>query len=179
MDAIKAIETRKSTRSYVGTPIEQEKVKVLAMAANSAPKSGSFHVTIITNSDTLTDINDKALEAMKNSGNDFLMQRAALPGYQPMYGAPLLMILSGPDTGSAASASCSATAITIAATALGLGSCYVVTPTLPLKADPGLATRAGIPQGNIPLCGVLAGYAQGDAFASSNHCVTDNITYCY
>ena len=41
-------------------------------------------------------INDRTLDAMVHSGNEFLQQRASLAGYQPIYGPPVLILLSGP-----------------------------------------------------------------------------------
>jgi nitroreductase len=53
----------------------------------------------------------------------------------------------------------------IAATALGLGSCYLITPILAFKADKGLAARAGIPEGYEIMCAVVVGYKAGEKFA--------------
>ena len=41
-------------------------------------------------------INDRTLDAMVHFGNEFLQQRATLPGYQPIYGPPVVILLSGP-----------------------------------------------------------------------------------
>ncbi len=38
-------------------------------------------------------------EAMLNSDREFLRKRASLPGYRPLYGAPVLLLLSGPADG--------------------------------------------------------------------------------
>ena len=47
------------------------------------------------------------------------------------------------------------------ATGLGLGSCYVVSPTLALNGEENrdLAKEAGIPDGYALQCGVIIGYA--------------------
>jgi nitroreductase len=56
-------------------------------------------------------------------------------------------------------AACAATNITIAATALGLGSCYVGSTTRgAFTDDMVLQKKAGIPDRYAPMCGVLIGY---------------------
>lgn len=178
MDAIKAIETRKSARSYLDRAVGADDQKTLVTAAKSAPKAGTFHITVVTNKELLREINDKTLEAMKNSGNEFLMSRAALPGYMPLYGAPLLIVLSAPaeEPYAAVNTACAATNACVAATGLGLGSCFVVSPTLALVPDKDLSGRAGVPDGFKVFCGVLAGYAGEEKFAAEKQ-ELDNVTY--
>ena len=178
MDALKALEVRKSVRSYQQRPVEAGKLDTLLKAANNAPKAGEFHITVVLNPEMLSEINDKALAIMKSSGNEFLMQRAALPGYQPLYGAPVLLIFSAPDANhySKANVSNAATCAIIAATAMDLGSCYVVTPTMPLNEDAALARKVGVPEGLKPMCGVLVGYQDGEKFATIRT-MEDNINY--
>ncbi|MDR1159257.1 MAG: nitroreductase family protein [Syntrophomonadaceae bacterium] len=179
MDAIKAIEKRKSIRSYVSKQVEADKINILARAANSAPKAGGFHISVITNTRVLIDIDEKALTAMKNSGNDFLTQRANTPGYRPLYGASALFVISAEKGPYAqATASCSATAVTIAATALNLGSCYMVSPILALTADSGLSAKIGVPEGYTPICAVALGYTESEDAFSTPREAADNINYC-
>ena len=179
METLQAIEARKSTRSYQPKPVESEKVEQLIAAADNAPKSGAIHITVVENKDVLKELNDATLTAMKNSGSEFLVSRAALPGYQPLYGAPLLLILSGPGSPlDGGNASCAAAVATIAATDLGLGSCYVASPIRALNAQKELAAKIGIPEGYSPVCAGLAGYA-ADSDAYSSHQRTEgNVNYC-
>jgi nitroreductase len=134
---------------------------------------------VVLNPALLKEINDKTLTAMKNSGNDFLMGRAALPGYQPLYGAPLLLLLSAPAEHPYGRDNCAAAVTTagIAATALGLGSCYVISPILALEPDRDLAAKVGIPDGFRPVCGLIAGYAGPDNFAAPRQ-EFKNVHYC-
>jgi nitroreductase len=74
MDALQAIEARKSKRNYLNIPVEIEKVEILTRAGNGAPKAGNFHISVITNAGMLNEIDKKALESMKQS--DFLKLRA-------------------------------------------------------------------------------------------------------
>lgn len=163
MDTLKALELRKSVRGYQDRAVEQEKLERIAAAANQAPNAGPFQVTVVRDKEYLKQVNNAALAAMKSSGNDFLMSRANLPGYQPLYGAPVLVLVSTPDgLYSLANAACAATAMTLAAVELGLGSCYVVTPTLALDGRNELSAKLSLPDGFKPICGVLLGYAGED-----------------
>jgi nitroreductase len=179
MSTLEVIKTRKSTRSYFQKPVEAEKVEQLITAANNAPRAGVLHITVIENQEILKSINDAALFAMKNSGNDFLVSRASLDGYQPLYGAPVLILFSAPESApyNDANAACAATSAIIVATELELGSCYVVAPLLGIGAKPDLAKQIGIPEGFIPLCGALVGYANGNAFVT-HRTKADNVNYC-
>lgn len=178
MDIIEVIEKRKSVRGYEKEAVDMYDIEILVMAARCAPKAGEFHISVITNADVLKEINDKALEVMKNSGNEFLMSRAALPGYQPLYGAPVLFLMSAPDGPHAVeTCSCSATAVTFAATGLGLGSCYVITPVLAVGGDGALMKKIGIPDGFGAVCGVLAGYETTDRFSAPRKQI-ENVNYC-
>jgi nitroreductase len=166
MDAIKAIETRKSVRDYIAKPVEEDLLETLIVAGRSAPKTGAFHISVITNADTLKTIDEKTLNVMKDS-TGFMKERASLEGYRPLYGAPVLFLLSSPDVPfKETNAACAAANITIAAAALGLGSCYVVSATLAFKDDLTLQKQTGIPEGYSPVCGVLVGYAGGEKFPS-------------
>jgi len=179
MDTLQAIAQRKSVRNYLPRAVEDEKLEALVKSAGNAPKAGPFHITVVLREQVLQEINDKAHDCMKQSGNAFLMERAALPGYRPMYGAPLLMVFSAPEENpySQANVSNAATTAVIAATALGLGSCYVVTPTLALNAEPSLAAKIGVPGGYKPMCCVLAGYAGTDEFENPRQAM-DSVNYC-
>ena len=94
MDAIKTIAIRKSCRCYLEQKVEEDKLQILLTAANNAPKAGEFKITVIENKAVLQEINDKTISVMQNSSNEFRKSRASLPGYQPLYGAPLLILLS-------------------------------------------------------------------------------------
>lgn len=82
MNILKAIEMRKSVRSYTEERIEEEKLKAMIRAGNLAPVFGRFHITVIENQDLLREINDITLDMMKHSGNGFMENQAAIEGYQ-------------------------------------------------------------------------------------------------
>lgn len=182
MDTFKAIEVRRSIRSYQQKTVEADKIERLLRAAKVAPHVGSFHIAVIENADVLKEINDRALESYKSSGDKLLMGRAAGEGYRPLYGAPVLFLFSGPNGNpyNTANTSCAAMNMLIAATALELGSCYIVAPLLGIKGNNQLTEKIGIPFGFFPLCGVVAGYTAEDAIPSPRSTTdpTQIITYC-
>jgi FMN reductase [NAD(P)H] len=162
MDTGEAIRARKSIRAYEDRAVAADMVAKIVEAGQWAPNAGPFQITVITNSTLKQKINDRALNAMINSDNEFARQRAALPGYQPLYGAPVFILLSAPDAPvAAANASLAAQNMLLEATGLGLGSCYLMSPTRVLNGDGNrdLADEAGVPKGYSVQCAVIVGYA--------------------
>jgi nitroreductase len=100
------------------------------------------------------------------SEREFLRQRAALPGYQPLYAAPVVILLSGPADAphSARNTALAAENMILQATELGLGTCYLVSPTLALNGadNRDLAQQAGVPDGYAVQCAVAVGYAAAE-----------------
>ncbi len=180
MRVLKAIEFRKSVRTYAPGSVETEKMEAIIEAGNLAPVFGRFHMTVIENRQLLQEINDITLDMMKHSGDEFLEKRAATEGYHPLYGAPALIVLSAPDGNDSngfnmANVSCAAENMIIEATELGLGSCFVMGPMIAFT-NPKLAKKANIPEGYIPLVGVLTGYPL-EGLESNKRNRSDNVTY--
>lgn len=179
MDTLKAVADRKSVRSYQTKAVEDSKIETLIGAANSAPFAGPFHISVLLNKDLLTELNHKTLTAMKNSGVEFLKSRAELPGYEPIYGAPLMFVFSAPEDNPYGGANCSnaATTAALVATDLGLGSCYVVTPTLALAKDPDMCRKIGLPDGFKAICCLLLGYTDDKDKFSTPRPKAENVNY--
>jgi FMN reductase [NAD(P)H] len=163
MNISRAIAERKSARAYLDKPVLPDDLAKIVEAGRWAPNAGPFQISVILNKGLRERINDRTLDAMVHSGNEFLQQRASLPGYQPIYGAPVLILLSGPTDSpySAVNASLAAENMLLEATGLGLGSCYLVSPTFALNggSNRDLAQEAGIPDGYVVQCAVIVGYA--------------------
>ena len=96
MNVNEAIMKRRSIRSYKDMPVSDADLATILKAGQWAPNAGEYNLSVIRNKDLIARINVKTLEVMRNSGNEFLMGRAALPGYLPLYGAPVVIFLSGP-----------------------------------------------------------------------------------
>jgi|GEM_PF-2964958 len=177
MDVFEAMAARRSVRRYADRPVEQDKLAMVVETANRAPVAGDFQVTVIQNRSLLEEINTAARVYMRDCGNSYLQGRIKLPGYEPLYRAPVLALFSAPDGPNCeANSAAAAVNVTLAATAAGLGSCYVVTPVWGLSIAPELTRRLDLPDGYKPRAGVLLGYADGNAF-TRERAAADNIRY--
>ncbi|MEG2213898.1 MAG: nitroreductase family protein, partial [Clostridiales bacterium] len=134
------------------------------------PKSGEISLVAIENIAFLQELNQQTLEYMLHCGNDFLESRAALPGYQPLYNAPLLIVVAAAQDNpyGQASAACAATNMAIAASELNLGSCVVASPIPILRQNQTLLAKLKLPEDLLPQCGLLAGYSGGEKFTAAN-----------
>ena len=166
MNVSEAIARRKSVRAYLNQPVPTGDLEKIIESGRWAPNAGPFHISVVRNAELLQMINDRTHDAMVHSGNEFLQQRASLPGYQPLYGAPVLILLSGPVDAPhrAFNTALAAENMILEATGLGLGSCYMVSPTLALngRANRNLAQEAGIPEDHILQCAVIVGHAAAE-----------------
>ena len=89
---------------------------------------------------------------MNKSGVPMLEKIASNPNFNPIYGAPVAVVIStdkadNPNTAgmARANAACAGENILLAATELGLGSCYLESPTLAFNI-PAISETAGIPE---------------------------------
>jgi FMN reductase [NAD(P)H] len=166
MNVSEAIAKRKSVRAYLDKPVLAHDLAKIVEAGRWAPNAGPFQISLVRNTVLRQKINDRTLDAMIHSGNEFLQQRASLPGYQPIYDAPVLILLSGPADAphSPRNTALAAENMLLEATGLGLGSCYLVSPTLALNGEKNhdLAREAGIPDGYTVQCAVIVGYAAAE-----------------
>jgi FMN reductase [NAD(P)H] len=166
MDVSEAIAKRKSVRAYENKPVPTDVLKRIVEAGQWAPNAGPFQISVIHNAGLRQKINDRALDVMVHSENEFARQRAALPGYQPLYGAPVLILLSAPADApfGAPNTALAAENMLLEATGQGLGSCYLVSPTRALNGESNrdLAREAGVPEGYTAQCAVIVGYAAAE-----------------
>ena len=128
MNVSEAIAKRESVRAYVDKPVLNDDLDKIVEAGRWAPNAGPFQISVVRNAALLKKINDLTLDAMIHSGNEYLQQRASLPGYQPLYDAPVLILLSGPEDApySALNVALAAENMILTATELGLGSCFTI-----------------------------------------------------
>lgn len=163
MNVEDAILKRESIRAYLDKPVPSDDMEKIVEAGRWAPNAGPFQISVIRNAELLKKINDRAHNAMLNSGNEFLKKRASLPGYQPLYAAPAVIILSGPDKApfSVHNTMLAAENMLLTATGLGLGSCFLFSTTTALNGEKNrdLADEAGIPAGFSAQCALAVGYA--------------------
>lgn len=166
MEISEAIAKRRSVRAYLDKPVLEDDLDKIIEAGRWAPNAGPFQISVVRNAALQKKINDRTHDAMIHSSVEFLRQRASLPGYQPLYGAPVLMLLSGPADApnSAINTALAAENMLLQATGLGLATCHLVSPSLALNGEDNrdLAQQAGIPKGYKLQCAVIVGYAAAE-----------------
>lgn len=157
METFDAIETRESVRGYIDEQITDMELHKVLSVGNKAPNAGPIHLTVIQNQEFLKEINDKTKQNMLDS-EGFMRERASIEGYEPLYGAPTLVVISSPEVPFAdINVACSATTMLIAATDIGLGSCYVVSPIQTL-VEYEFLERLNLPDEYVPISAILLGY---------------------
>jgi len=174
-DTFNAINNRKSIRGYQDKPVSRELLEKIVAAGDKAPLGPKLAIRVITDKDLLTRIDQETHDRMLNSGVPFSVERASMPGYRPLYSAPVLIIVASDPERGALGASAAAENMILAATDLGLGSCFVVSP-IQAVTDPSFAGALALPEGFKPLLGVLLGYTK-DADVFSRPRIPADIAY--
>lgn len=182
MNVDQAVMKRKSIRSYQDKEVSADDVAQVIKAGQWAPNAGAYTMSVVRNKDLIERINEKTLEAMRASGNDFLVERAALPGYIPLYGGPVVILLSGPTDVAITQLNCAVAVenMLLQATELGLGSCFLRSPSYALNKpeNVALAREAGIPEGSQMECGLVFGYIDDETkFARMEREPRGTVTY--
>lgn len=166
MDAIDAIRTRRSVRQYRDEPPERQLIEaVIADAAHapwtpiSVPEPWVF--TAVEGAERIAALGDRALDyARRNRPQREGYGWLDNPDFSVFHGAPALVVISGKRGNPLALEECTRAAqiLTIAATARGLGSCWVGSPNLWL-GDADVQQELGIPAAFVPHAAIVLGYA--------------------
>ena len=149
MELTQAMNIRKSIRSYTGEMISKEQLDAILNAAYEAPigmgKYDSIHFTIITNSDLLGEMDACAAQFFGN------------PSMHPLYGAPMLIVVSSDNEGNVASANVGFVLqnMSLAAVEEGVGQCIIYGAVAALGQNKDLLAKLNLPDGFTPL-GALA-----------------------
>ena len=186
MNTFETIQTRKSVRSYKAQSVEAEKIKAIVEAGNMAagtPMAGKVYFNAISNAELLSQITTGAKAVMAKSGVPMLEKIAANEAFDPIYHAPVAVVVStdpadNPNSqGMArANAACAGENMLLAATELGLGSCYLESPTLAFHI-PELRAAAKLPENAVPQAVIVFGYTDDTAPHAPRPEKVDNIVY--
>ena len=186
MNTFEAMKARKSVRTYQAKAVEPEKIKAIAEAGNMAagtPMAGKVYFNVITNADVLKSIVDGSKAVMAKSGVPMLEKISANPNFNPIYGAPVAVVVStdkadNPNTAAMAraNAACAGENMLLAAADLGLGSCYLESPTLAFNI-PAVAEGAKLPVGAQPQAVIVFGYTDDTAPHNAYPEAPENILY--
>lgn len=155
MEFTEVINTRHSVRSYSDQPVSRELVDTIISLARTAPSSKNCKSTgymVIEDKDTL-----EAISHMRTSGATFVKD------------APYAIVVLGDSSATdmwVENSSISATFVQLAATAFGLGSCWVQVRgrnrsydgTVPGTAEDYIRELLGIKDGISVLCVISLGY---------------------
>jgi nitroreductase len=155
---IETIMKRKGTRSYTSQQVNENDVDTIIKAGIAAPNARNLqnrHFTVVQNKELLQQINDSVFAQMSTMS-------VPASNYSPLYGAPTIIIASAPEDSKFAQLDCSIAVgnMTLAATSLGLGSRYIVSPTMFIESETGKAVKQsiGIPEGYRGIACLIVGY---------------------
>jgi len=146
---------RRSIRSYTGKPVSDETLDYILDAAHMSPVGmgafDSLHVTVVRNGEFLAELDAAAAQALGR------------PGAHPLYGAPVLIIVSSrfpgtPNENSAYSnAAIAVHNMGLACAEKGAGACLIWGAIRTLNKMPGLIEKLNLPEGFIPCCALTVG----------------------
>lgn len=150
MNILDALTRRASVRSYSATALSKEEVETLLRAGGQAPvthgRYTDFHVSAVLDPSLLRDIAAFYEDTL---------------GMDLTYGAPALFVVSASDevlvNQRFASAGCIVQNIQLAALELGLGAVFNWAAGADLPKRPDLLAAIGVPEGFVPLTGVVVG----------------------
>lgn len=152
---IETIMKRKGSLSYTRQQIMDNDRDTLISAGIAGPTARNLqnkHFTVVQNQELLQLINDGVRSLM-----------GAPAEYNALYGAPTLIITSAPlENAPFADQDCAIAVenMTLAATALGLGSRYLVSPTRFIESEAGKTVKQAleIPEGYRTVACLIVGY---------------------
>jgi nitroreductase len=149
---------RMSIRAYLDKELPEDVVKTLLEAAQHAPTARNLQqleYKVVTNKDLIRRISDSIRSALKkeNRGMQF-PERSSF-----FYGAPLLIIITGPaeNTWIYSDAGLAAQNIMLYATSLDLGSCFIGMTRF-IDQDPKILKELHIGAGSKFAAAVICGY---------------------
>lgn len=159
METMKTLVTRKSVRSYTDAPVTEEELNLILKAANASPvgmaKYENVHMTVIED--------PGLLHAIDRNGAEFFKD----PSRTPLYGAPVLIVVSTKRSGVAAqdNVPCANVAMIVhnmclAAIDAGLGSCAIYGCTAALSQNEELTARLNLLEGFVPTGSVIIGHTE-------------------
>jgi nitroreductase len=175
MDVIETIYARQSTRDYLPDLPPDEAIGALIDAAIRAPNAvnrQAWRFTVISNRRRLDEIAAGAKSFMTARRPlalpETLYAKLADPEFPLFYRAPVLIVISATQTGPWIDVDCALAAGTLmlAATAKGLGSCWIGLAQPFLETDAGRALAGLAPQTH-PVAPIIIGFPRAGATAPS------------
>lgn len=166
-EAIDAILSRQSIRSYKPDPIPADLLAAIIAAGQAAPyvAPDSRHFTVIQDRQMIARLNATAIVEGVKTG-EFQRNLFSAPGFDGTYSAPVVLILAGNKHTVQYEAVCAASIqnMLIAARSLGIASCWAYFPIFAFHGQAAGIWREElhIPADYEPCAAVLLGYAMED-----------------
>ncbi|HAN20508.1 MAG: hypothetical protein A2Y15_00030 [Clostridiales bacterium GWF2_36_10] len=164
-ETINSILNRRSNRSYLPAPVEQEKFDLILQCGVFSPTAKGvqpWHFTVVKNRKLLDKISAINKKEVFENGNTAARMSAMTEEYDNFRGAPMAIILSGMTDEKYGEADCAnaCTNMSVAAHSLGLGSCYIASfrPAFSTVEGKELIKALGIPDGYTPYFALALGY---------------------
>ena len=138
---VEAIEARRSIRIYKDTPVEREKLQLLAECGVKAPSAMNrqeWELRIVDSKEWIDGCSSAYLKAVEGTGKADYMKSA--PGFKNIFrNAPAVIFVAAPEGVFAGeNVGCLAQNIMLAATELGLGTCFLGSVQM-MFAEPAMA----------------------------------------
>jgi nitroreductase len=169
-DALQVLMTRRSVREFLGTQLSDDEVKTIVDAglhAATAMNRQSWHFTVVQDRRLLDAISGAVGAVMVDSGIPSLIERARTTGFSCFHHAPTVIFVSS-DGSHYSLADCANASqnMCLAATALGLGSCYIGSFVQAFDHPSGkhLLAQFGLPDNYKPVFSIALGHAAKAAF---------------
>lgn len=161
-EAYDHILNRHSCRAYESIAVEHDKLEDIIKAGLHAPTAMNrqeTHFTVVSG-ENLTRLINAVVEAILSG--ELYYSREIDASFRPHYDAPYLILVSAPTENpfSCQDCSCALENIFLAASALGLGSCWINIFLHACKTPSvrSIMTELGVPCGNTVYAGAAIGY---------------------
>ena len=154
MEFSEVLLTRASCRAYTDQKVTEEELAKVLAAAQAAPVGmaayQTVHLTVIRNQEFFDALNQAAAKFIGKEGA------------KPLYGAPLMILVSAKPGMPPAIEFHNTGAIVenmlLAATDIGLGSVYIMGAVAALNGNPELVAKLDLPEGFVPTAGLVLGH---------------------
>lgn len=167
-ETLTVIMNRRSVRTYKPAQISDTELQTIMEAAINAPNGMNqqkWHFTVVQDKGMLDRMAKVIKENLKNSGVEFLAERAAIPDFNPFYNAPTNIFITADENTMFVDIDCGLAAqnIMLAAASLNIGSCIMTLPMFLFSSEKGLGIKKelGIPDGYRYVCNITLGYRAG------------------
>lgn len=160
MEFFDVIKNRYSNREYEDRQISDEELRKVLDAGMAAPVAlgnpEGYLITVIQKKELLDRIDEAAAQSVEREG------------YHPLYNAPTLVMVSAriedEEINMAISETCACIVenMHLAATALGLGSIFMMSPLWAFDIDEELPDLLNLPEEFFPIATLALGYPNGE-----------------